>query len=102
MATAKRRRERYHSDDEYRRARIQAAWDRRQLQRAERERQKRMRGWYHIDTAPENEVIALYDPAVFWPVLAEWDRDGQTWKPVHYEGPPLRPTHWRPTWQIPL
>lgn len=102
MATNQRRRERYHSDPDYRQRRIQAAWDRRKQLREERNREKRMRGWYHIDTAPENEVIALYDPKVFWPVWAEWDAGAQNWKPIHYEGVPLRPTHWRPMWPLPL
>lgn len=100
MATNGRRRTRYREDPDYRRSRIEYALARRASQRAERERIKRLRGWQTIDSAPENEAIILYDPKVFWPVVASWD--GKGWACVHYEGPPLRPTHWRPILQLPL
>ena len=93
MATNERRRERYRLDETYRERRIRQVQEARQAQRVERQRQKRLKGWADIATAPENEVIMLYDPTVFWPILASL-KDGE-WNYVHYDGPRLRPTHWR-------
>lgn len=100
MATADRRRERYRTDPDYRRARIQAALDRRAQKREAKERELRLRGWRTIDSVPDNETVILYDPKVFWPVVASWN--GKDWDCVHYEGPPIRPTHWRPVLLLPL
>lgn len=83
----------------YRQARLDAANARWQARRDEKERLRLLRGWQTIDSAPENEVIILYDPVIFWPVVAEWD--GKDWKCLHYDGA-VRPTHWRPILPIPL
>lgn len=99
MATNERRRIRYAEDDSYRQARIMAALAYKRKKQLEKERERRLREWRTIDTAPDNEVIMLYDPAVFWPVVGSWD--GKQWNCVHFEGL-LKPTHWRPVLPIPL
>ncbi len=101
MASNERRRERYRTDESYRERRLRQAQDARDTQIAERERIKRLRGWEPIGTAPDGEMILLYDPKVFWPVVAMMGKTGE-WDCVHYQGPPIRPTHWRPTMKTPL
>jgi hypothetical protein len=100
MATNDRRKERYHSDPEYRQRRIQQVKDQREAVKRRREAEKRLRGWLPISSCPENEVILIYDPDIFWPVVASI-KDGQ-WKCVHYQGPRPRPTHWRRVLEVPL
>lgn len=58
-----------------------------------------MRGWHPIITVPDNEVVLLYDPEVFWPVVAKLKN--QKWEYIHYQGPELHPTHWRYMLEIP-
>lgn len=96
MATNQRRKERYHSDPEYRRKRIEDA-----LARKKPKPVDRLRGWEPIHSAPETETVFLYDPEIFWPVLATWDSDRHDWEGVHYEGK-IRPTHWRYPPKVPL
>jgi hypothetical protein len=99
VSTNERRRERYAKDETYRERRLRAVRERRQQIQKERDRLKRLRGWEPIHSAPENEWIILYDPYVFWPVVATL-KDGQ-WRGVHYEGA-IRPTHWRRLLEVPL
>ena len=100
MASNERRRERYQTDETYRERRLRAVQERRAQLRAIREREKRLRGWKTIDSAPDGETILIYDPQIFWPVVAAL-KDGH-WKCVHYDGPEPRPTHWRYLLEVPL
>jgi hypothetical protein len=87
MSSLARRKERYRTDPEYR-AKILA----RSRSRKEREREAGKRfEWHPMDTAPRNEVIKLYDPAIFWPVLGSWENG--KWIGVHFHGQ-INPTHW--------
>lgn len=100
MSTNERRRLRYQTDETYRERRLREVRERRAFLRQERERKKRLRGWEPIATVPDNEVVLIYDPAVFWPVVAML-KDGH-WKCMHYQGPEPRPTHWRRPLELPL
>ena len=99
MATNERRRERYALDETYRERRIRAAREAREAKRREYNRKKLLKGWADIATAPDNEVILIYDPSIFWPIVASL-KDGE-WDCVHYEGPVPRPTHWRHLIEVP-
>lgn len=100
MATNERRRERYALDETYRERRLRQVREAREAKRKEKEKEKRLRGWSPIGTVPDNEVVMLYDPQVFWPILAAL-QDGH-WKYIHYDGPPIKPTHWRRVIEVPL
>ena len=100
MATNDRRRERYKTDETYRERRLRQAREARDAQKRELAKLKRLRGWEPIGTVPDNEMVLIWDPKIFWPVLAMC-RDGQ-WKCVHYDGPQPRPTHWRKPLELPL
>ncbi len=99
MATNQRQRDRYAQDETYRERKIRQAQEHRAKLRKERERLKLMRGWHPIITVPDNEVVLLYDPEVFWPVVAKLKN--QKWEYIHYQGPELHPTHWRYMLEIP-
>ena len=101
MATNKRRRERYQHDETYRERRLRDAQERRDAKRQEQDRLLRLRGWQHISSAPDDEYVLLYDPQIFWPVIARLAEDGQ-WMCIHYDGPQPRPTHWRWPLELPL
>ena len=57
------------------------------------QRLKLLRGWHHIGSAPDNEVVLLYDPSIIWPIVAKLVN--QKWEYIHYNGPDIHPTHWR-------
>jgi hypothetical protein len=59
-----------------------------------------LRGWQHISSVPDNEAVIIYDPNIFWPVVATLE-DGH-WRCIHYQGPEPRPTHWRRILEVPL
>lgn len=100
MATAQRRRERYALDENYRERRIREVHERREAHREAMAKKRRLRGWETIDSCPDDEVVMLYDPKIFWPIVASM-RDGR-WDCVHYDGPDPRPTHWRRLLEVPL
>lgn len=102
MATNDRRRERYAQDETYRERRLRDVRERREARRIEKEKLERLRGWATIDSLPNEEVVFLYDPAVFWPVIGHFSSTENEWVYVHYDGIPLRPTHWRPLMGVPL
>lgn len=99
MASIARQRERYRTDPAYRLTKLEAANQRKRDLAMQRERARRLRGWSDISTVPENETVLLYDPTIFWPVVATWD--GTDWDCAHYEGR-VRPTHWRFPIPVPL
>jgi hypothetical protein len=99
VASSQRQRERYATDETYRERRIRQVREHRERKRKERERAKLLRGWAPISTAPDNEVVLLYDPEVFWPVVAKLDN--HRWEYIHYQGPDIYPTHWRYMIEIP-
>jgi hypothetical protein len=101
MSTNQRRRERYASDEDYRERRLRAAQEQREKVMREKERLRRLRGWEHIGTCPENEVVLLYDHYIWWPIVAHLGKDGQ-WHCKNYAGPDPKPTHWRPLPKVPL
>lgn len=100
MATNERRRERYALDETYRERRVREVRERREAHRAEFNRRKRLRGWEPIASCPDDEVVLIYDPKIFWPVVASL-RDGK-WDCVHYDGVDPHPTHWRRVLEVPL
>lgn len=100
MATNERRRERYASDETYRERKIRAARERREQERKARERLKRLRGWKPIATVPDNEVVLIYDPDIFWPIVARIK--DQRWDCIHYQGPQPHPIYWRYMIEVPL
>lgn len=100
MATNQRRKERYHTDEDYRQRRLRQVQESREAKRVEREKVKRLRGWQPISSVPDNLMVMIYDPKIFWPIVASLE-DGQ-WRCIHYEGVEPRPTHWRPLLEIPL
>ena len=102
MATNQRRRERYAQDETYRERRARDVRERREARKLEQEREKRLRGWLPISNVPNDEVVFLYDPAVFWPVIGHFSSVENEWVYVHYDGLPLRPTHWRHLLQVPM
>lgn len=99
MATSQRQRERYANDESYRERKLRQVREARAAARVERERIRQLKGWRHISSAPENEVILLYDPNIFWPVVAKLV--DQEWECIHYIGPQIHPTHWRYMLEIP-
>jgi hypothetical protein len=100
MATNERRKHRYHNDEDYRRRRIRQAQEARANRKLQQEKAKRLRGWEHISSVPDNEAVIIYDPDIFWPVVAALE-DGH-WRCIHYQGPEPRPTHWRRILEVPL
>lgn len=100
MATNQRRRERYQEDETYRERRKRQAKEYRESKRMEARRIERQRGWEPIATAPDNEVILLYDPHIFWPITARLRN--HEWECINYAGPDPRPTHWRYPLKVPL
>lgn len=100
MATRDRRRERYATDEDYRERRKREAQEQRAAAKLASLREKRLRGWKPIHSAPDNEVILLYDPHIFWPIVGALE--GGHWTCVHYTGPEPRPTHWRYLLEVPL
>lgn len=98
MDRNERRRLRYRADPAYRQRCMQAALARKARLRSDRDRLRRMHGWEPIHTAPENEVIKLYDPAIFFPVYAEM-KNG-VWVGIHYEGR-INPTYWMRCEKVP-
>lgn len=99
MASNERRRERYATDETYRERQLRQVKETREAARRKREELKRMRGWEPIATAPDNEVVLIYDPGIFWPVVAKLEK--QRWVCLHYRGPEPRPTHWRRVLEVP-
>jgi hypothetical protein len=99
VVSLKRQRERYLTDEGYRERKVRQARELRERKRKERERLRLMRGWHPIHSAPDNEVILLYDPAIFWPIVAKLVN--QKWECIHYQGPDIRPTHWRYMLEVP-
>lgn len=100
MATNERRKERYRTDETYRQRRLRQVQESREAKRLEREKVKRLRGWQHIASVPENIAVMIYDPEIFWPIVASLE-DGQ-WRCIHYCGTVPRPTHWRHILEVPL
>lgn len=100
MASNKRRKERYHTDEDYRERRLRQVRESREAARIQREKLKRLRGWEPIASVPDNLTVLIYDPEIFWPIVACLE-DGH-WRCIHYQGPEPRPTHWRKVLEIPL
>jgi hypothetical protein len=102
MATNQRRRERYAQDETYRERRLRETREKREAAKMAKERLDRLRGWFLIESVPDDEVVFLFDPAIFWPVIGHFSSVDNEWVYVHYDGIPLRPTHWRPLLAVPL
>jgi hypothetical protein len=100
MATKERRKERYRTDEDYRQRRLRQVQERRAALRLQRDKEKRLRGWSDISSVPDNLAVLIYDPDIFWPVVAILE-DGH-WRCIHYQGPEPRPTHWRHILETPL
>lgn len=95
-----RRKKRYREDPAYRAKVIANAKAQKAKAKARREAEKNMRGWSPIETAPNNEVIFLYDPRIFWPVLGERRATHDRFRGLHYQGP-IEPTHWCRPMKVP-
>lgn len=89
------RRLRYANDPQYRQAKIDAALARKRKVAARRREARADNGWELIEHAPKNEVVFVWDPAIFLPILAEWDPLYKEWKPLHYQQGYVDPTHWQ-------
>ena len=100
MATNERRRLRYKTDETYRQRRLRQAQEARDSQKRALAKVQRLRGWSYIDSVPDNEMVLIWDPKIFWPILAMLKNDH--WECVHYDGPEPRPTHWRKPLELPL
>lgn len=100
MVSNERRRERYATDESYRERQLRQVRESRERKKRERQRVALLRGWRDIVTAPDNEVVLIYDPAIFWPIVAKLK--DQHWECLHYQGPEPRPTHWRYMIEAPI
>lgn len=100
MSSNRKRRERYAQDETYRDRQLRAVRERRENQKRWREQVKRLRGWKLISSVPENEIVLIYDPVIFWPIVAKLK--DHRWQCLHYQGPAPRPTHWKHIDQVPL
>lgn len=99
MSSNKRLRERYATDETYRERKLRQVRELREARRKERARIRLLKGWQPIGTVPDNEVVLIYDPDIFWPIVAKLK--DQHWDCLHYTGPEPRPTHWRHLLEVP-
>ena len=74
MATPRRRRERYATDEDYRQRKLREVREAREAKKLAALKLKRLRGWSHIHSCPENEAVIIYDPDIFGSASRHLDR----------------------------
>lgn len=101
MATAKRRKLRYATDETYRERKLRDSRERREALKLAKEQERKLAGWMDISSVPDEHMVIIHDPDIWGPVLAFLGRDGH-WHCLHYSGPEPRPTHWRYMLRLPV